>query len=316
MLFSCNNNSMPISDTLATTLKDKSRYKEYVCWCYSALLGDTSALKKIMLIDNLYDGPGYDHGYMLIFIMEQLGDEEFSQGLIKLNESQKNNVREYFNAGLDMLKNQYRDSLEIKYPRTFKTLQLSEIIIMDDSLSETLRQHCNLWLNSWERELKTDSFALVRSYISSLSTDWEKFDISEKYFSDYRDKIYYSPNGFYALDLYSYNLILNKKGAKTHAVLDADIQIYVIDIAHHQRLPILFFGPSASIDDGYWLSDSTVVLVGWERCFNCPEEAYTPVVSKVNVFTGKTVEYYYKSVFSHYNKDYLKQKFPKIIFDF
>ena len=142
----------------------------------------------------------------------------------------------------------------------------AEIAVMDDSLSETLRQHCNLWLNSWERELKTDSFTLTRSYTAPQSTDWENFDVSDKCFSDYQDKIYYSPNGSYALDLYSYNLTLNKKGAKTHAALDADIQIYVIDIAHHQRLPILFLGPSASIDDGYWLSDSTVILVGWESC--------------------------------------------------
>ena len=189
-------------------------------------------------------------------------------------------------------------------------------VMMDADLSEKLQQHCSLWFHSWERELTTDSFALVRSYTSLLSTDWEKFDISEKHFSDYRDKIYHSPNGSYALDVYSYNLILNKKGAKTYAELDADIQIYVIDIAHHQRLPILFLGPSASIDDGYWLSDSTVVLVGWERCLDCPEEAYRPVVRKVNVFTGETDEYHHTAAFPHYNKDYLKQKFPEIIFDF
>ena len=191
----------------------------------------------------------------------------------------------------------------------------SETVGMDDSLSESLRHNCSLWLNSWEKGLETDSFALVRSYTASLSTDWEEFDISGKDFSDYRDKIYYSPNGSYALDLYSYNLILNKKGAETHAVVDADIQVYLIDIPHHQRRPVLFLGPTASIDDGCWLSDSTVVLVGWERCFKCPEEAYTPIVSIVNVFTGKTVEYQYNAAFSHYNGDFLKQKFPKIIID-
>lgn len=192
----------------------------------------------------------------------------------------------------------------------------SEIAVMDDSLSESLHHNCSLWLNSWERGLKTDSFALVRSYTSTLSTDWEEFDISEKDFSDYWDMIYYSPNGSYAVDLYSYNLILNKKGAEIHAVLDADIQIYLIDIAHHQRVPILFLGPTASIDDGYWLSDSIVVLVGWERCFDCPEEAYRPNVCKVNVFTGETFEYQYNAIFSQNNKDFLKQKFPEIIFDF
>ena len=188
-------------------------------------------------------------------------------------------------------------------------------VMIDGALSEKLLQNCSLWLNSWERGLKTDSFALVRSYTSSLSTDWEKFDISEKYFSDYRDKIYYSPNGSYAVDLYSYNLILNKKGAIIHAELDADIQIYLIDISHHQRRPVFFLGPSSSIDDGCWLSDSTVVLVGWERCFDCPEEAYRPNVRKVDVFTGDTDEYQYTAAFSQHNKDFLKQKFPDVVFD-
>jgi hypothetical protein len=193
---------------------------------------------------------------------------------------------------------------------------LSEIVVMDDSLSESLHRHCSLWLNSWERELKTDSFTLTRSYTAPQPTDWENFDVSDKCFSDYQDKIYYSPNGSYALDLYSYNLTLNKKGAKTHAALDADIQIYVIDIAHHQRLPILFLGPSASIDDGYWLSDSTVILVGWESCDDCPEAAYRPDVCKINLIAGETAEYQYDATFPHYNKHFLKQKFPNIIFEF
>ena len=187
--------------------------------------------------------------------------------------------------------------------------------MMDAVLSEKLQQNCILWLNSWERGLKADSFALADSYTSPLTTDWEKFDISEKYFSDYLDKIYYSPNGSYALDLYSYNLILNKKGAEIHAELDIDIQVYLIDIPHHERRPIIFLGPSSSIDDGYWLSDSTVVLVGWEMCYDCPKEAYIPVVRKVNVFTGETVEYDYNVAFPHYNSGFLQQKFPEIIFD-
>lgn len=202
-------------------------------------------------------------------------------------------------------------------PTNDQTSQMnSGITVMDDSLSSTLHQNCRLWLNSWGNELKTDSFVFVSSYTLHPSTDWEKFDISGENFSDYQDKIYFSPNGTYALDMYSYNLILNKKESEIYAELDADIQIYVIDIPHHQRLPILFLGPSASVNDGYWISDSTVVLVGWERCFDCHEEAYRPEVCKVNVFTGEAVKYQYNAVFSHYNRDFLKRKFPKIIFDF
>ena len=202
------------------------------------------------------------------------------------------------------------------FPDSEKTLtDDTNRVMMDDFLSEKLQQNCSLWLNSWERGLKTDSFALVSSYTSPLSTDWEEFDISEKDFSDYRYMIYYSPSGSHALDLYSYSLILDKRGAEIHAVVDADIQVYLIDIPHHQRRPVFFLGPTASIDDGCWLSDSTVVLVGWESCFDCPEEAYRPNVCKINVFTGETVEYQYNAAFPHYNMGFLKQKFPKIIFD-
>ena len=110
------------------------------------------------------------------------------------------------------------------FPDSEKTLTTdTNRVMMDDVLSKKLQQNCSLWLNSWKKGLKTDSFALVDSYTSPLTTDWEKFDISEKYFSEYLDKIFYSPNGSYALDLYSYSLILNKKGAEIHAVVDADI---------------------------------------------------------------------------------------------
>jgi hypothetical protein len=38
-------------------------------------------------------------------------------------------------------------------------------------------------------------------------------------------------------------------------------------------------------------------------------------VRKVDVFTGETDEYQYTAAFSQHNKDFLKQKFPDVVFD-
>jgi len=123
---SCNTSSLSIPDTLATRLKSKSQYRHYVHIVNKSIKGDTLALKEIMLIDDLYDGAGYEHGGVLIEILEKVGDEEFNNVITSLDDSKKENVREYIMAGLDLLKQQYKDSIAIQYPVTLKTLQILE----------------------------------------------------------------------------------------------------------------------------------------------------------------------------------------------
>ena len=59
--------------------------------------------------------------------MERIGDHDFNKALLRLNNPQKENVKEYFEVGMDILflSEQERSDMEEKYPKTFKTLQLN-----------------------------------------------------------------------------------------------------------------------------------------------------------------------------------------------
>ena len=127
LFLSCNKNKLSIPNTLEENLKNKSEYRQYVHLVNKSLKKDTLALKEIMLISNIYDGAGYEHGYILIGIMERIGDHDFNKALLRLNNPQKENVKEYFEVGMDILflSEQERSDMEEKYPKTFKTLQLN-----------------------------------------------------------------------------------------------------------------------------------------------------------------------------------------------
>ena len=93
LFLSCNKNKLSIPNTLEENLKNKSEYRQYVHLVNKSLKKDTLALKEIMLISNIYDGAGYEHGYILIGIMERIGDHDFNKALLRLNNPQKENVK-------------------------------------------------------------------------------------------------------------------------------------------------------------------------------------------------------------------------------
>ena len=77
------------------------------------------------MIENIYNGAGYDHGWVLTELMKKLGDKQFSDGLIKVNRKQLNNLKEYFKVGLDG-DSKSNNNLPQQYPLTFKILGFTE----------------------------------------------------------------------------------------------------------------------------------------------------------------------------------------------
>lgn len=189
-------------------------------------------------------------------------------------------------------------------------------IILDDSLSNAMLLNCNLWLNSWNGGLMLDSFVFACSYTLPPLTWWENFDISEDTFFLYHDMLCYSPNGLYALDLYSSHIILSGHNKMKHATLDVDTKVHLIDTQHKQRMPILQCGSLESVDDGFWLSDSMVVFVGFETFLDNGNQTFQPYLLLVNVFDRGASEFRYNKVFSNTNEEFLRQKFPAIYFDY
>jgi hypothetical protein len=113
---------IPISDTLETSLHEN--YSNYVLLLNKSINGDTTALNEFLIINNIYDVAGYDHGWVLIELMKKLGDKQFSNGIAKLNSKQFSNLKEYFRVGLD--ENSQTLKLSKSYPITFNLFKFTE----------------------------------------------------------------------------------------------------------------------------------------------------------------------------------------------
>lgn len=123
LVFSCTPTpEIPISNTLEIALGD--RYSVYVDLLNKAVSKDTAALHRFLEIDNIYDAAGYDHGWVLIQLMKKNGDKDFAKALLKLNKSQLNNLKQYFEVGTDG-GGMSNDTLFKMYPNSFNQLSFS-----------------------------------------------------------------------------------------------------------------------------------------------------------------------------------------------
>jgi hypothetical protein len=112
---------IPISNTLEIAL-DKS-YNDYVSTLNKAFEKDTLALKKIIEIKNIGGAAGYDHGWVLVQLMKNYGDEKFFTVLKGLNIQQLNNLKQYFEVGLDGIENS-NDTFYRQYQKSLQYLKL------------------------------------------------------------------------------------------------------------------------------------------------------------------------------------------------
>ena len=96
------------------------RYSNYVSKLNFSVVGDTVALYEFLTYKDLYDGAAYDHGWVLIELMRELGDEAFANELSKMNVEAISTLKMYFSGGLDVHKQ--ANELLKKYPNSFKVL--------------------------------------------------------------------------------------------------------------------------------------------------------------------------------------------------
>ena len=114
---------IPISNTLEIAL-DK-HYSHYVRLLNGAMDSDSVALSNFLKINNIYDAAGYDHGWILIKIMKEVGDEKFSTILASLNTDQISNVKDYFRVGM-MGEGNSNDTIATHFSKTFHYLRFSD----------------------------------------------------------------------------------------------------------------------------------------------------------------------------------------------
>ena len=130
---------------------------------------------------------------------------------------------------------------------------------------ETFSSNLQPWLERTTRQntLRLDNFQYADNWVEDtlvVSTA----NLTPDFYKTYKAVLVYSPDSSKVLDLGSYGAMVSKDASgKTHMVQgEPDAEIAVLDRATRKRRRIFFFGPGTSIEQGFWMNDSTIVLAG------------------------------------------------------
>jgi hypothetical protein len=85
---SCMESSViPVSETLELGLNNN--YYDYVRLINASCKGDTNALEQFLKIDYIFEAPSYEHGDIILDLLEYVGDSNFVLAINKLSDREK-----------------------------------------------------------------------------------------------------------------------------------------------------------------------------------------------------------------------------------
>lgn len=162
------------------------------------------------------------------------------------------------------------------------------------------------WFDSWNWDisnLKMGDFKV--NWKKEMNFDWLKYDPYDKYLMKYDTLLIYSANKL-ALDLYSYNTVIEIEGTNIFVGFDVDSKIYAADKEKKIRAEIVHGGSYEIIEEGCWLDNKRVVLLGYTT-----EEKNIPFLWVIDITTKKQIAYSYKASFNQQRSNYFLVKYPK-----
>lgn len=109
-------------------------------------------------------------------------------------------------------------------------------------------------------------FAMVTSsQDDSLLTS--PFQPDTAYYRKYGRFLRYSPDSSMFLDLDSYNIDFqkNKNGRLYPIEHGPDTEVSLVDLEKKQRTRLVFLGPGNGVEDGGWIDNNSVVLIGYHE---------------------------------------------------
>jgi hypothetical protein len=111
----------------------------------------------------------------------------------------------------------------------------------------------------------------------------------KKFYAAYGPLLKWSPDSTVFIDLDSYNIDIrkDKSGKLRGAEMGPDSEVSLVDPKKGQKTRLLFMGPGSSVEDGLWLDNNNLVLMGvqdygdslgktaavWK--FNIPTQTFT-----------------------------------------
>ena len=91
-------NGIEVSELLLVVSEEQNI--DYCKLLNEATKGNESSIKEIALLD-FSDGAAYDHGAVLVDLIEKIGEEKFVQSIKTINDSEKKWIKGYLEAGIE-----------------------------------------------------------------------------------------------------------------------------------------------------------------------------------------------------------------------
>ena len=106
------------SEILAIAAREKNC--NYCTLLDSAINGDNNSIKRLALLD-FSDAVGYDHGAVLIEVINKIGDAKFTNAITTTSKDQRITIESYLEVGLEYgYRKEYADkSLKEIYPKLY-----------------------------------------------------------------------------------------------------------------------------------------------------------------------------------------------------
>lgn len=99
-------NGIEVSMLLLSAAKENE--VDYCNLLKEAINGKENSIRELTLLI-FYEAAGYDHGSVIVDLIEVVGEDKFIKSLMKLNPEEKQLVKGYITVGLE-----YRDNQKIK----------------------------------------------------------------------------------------------------------------------------------------------------------------------------------------------------------
>jgi hypothetical protein len=130
---------------------------------------------------------------------------------------------------------------------------------------QTYSSNLQPWLERTTRQttLRLDNFHYADNWLEDSPTV-STANLTPDFYKTYKAVLVYSPDSSKVLDLGSYGAMVSKNssGQTTMVQGEPDSEIAVLDRATRQRRRVFFFGPGTSVEKGFWMNDTTIVLAG------------------------------------------------------
>jgi hypothetical protein len=120
----------------------------------------------------------------------------------------------------------------------------------------------------------------------------QPFTVNAAYLKGQANLLKYSPDSAYLLDLDSYAVEVKASRQKEPVKMRGpDTEVSLIDLENKNKIRLLFMGPAGSVEEGGWMGNDNVLLLGMEERSN--DGNRVPVIWKYHIPTKTFYLYEY-----------------------